>query len=110
MTYRNANIPQSLNASTRFSGSLALAKTEALRAWYRDARFPSPHREIQFLTSRCFPAIKVDVMEIDSMTSLLQPDAAAPLTTAIARMFGKTVKFRHCPATVSAPVSLLVAI
>jgi hypothetical protein len=47
-------------------------------------------------------------MEVDSMTSLLQPDAAAPLTTAIARMFGKTVKFRHCPATVSAPALLPV--
>jgi hypothetical protein len=45
-------------------------------------------------------------MEIGSMASLLQPDAAAPLTTAIARMFGKAVKFRHCPATVSAPISL----
>jgi hypothetical protein len=45
-------------------------------------------------------------MEIDSMASLLQPDAAAPLTTAIARMFGKAVKFRHCPATVSAPALL----
>jgi hypothetical protein len=47
-------------------------------------------------------------MEVDSMTSLLQPDAAAPLTTAIARMLGKAVKFRHCPATVSAPASLPV--
>jgi hypothetical protein len=49
-------------------------------------------------------------MEIDSMTSLLQPDAAAPLTTAIARMFGKTVKLRRCPATVSAPSSLPVVL
>jgi hypothetical protein len=67
--------------------------------------FLSTHREIQLLTSRSFPAIKVDVMELDSMTSLPQFDAAAPLTTAIARMFGKTVKVRHCPATVSAPAS-----
>jgi hypothetical protein len=72
--------------------------------------FRSSHGEIQVLTSRLFPAINVDVMEIDSMTSLLQPDAAAPLTTAIARMFGKTVKFRHCPATVSAPASLPVVL
>ncbi len=37
------------------------------------------------------------------MTSLLQPCASAQLITAIARMLGKAVKFRHCPATVSAP-------
>jgi hypothetical protein len=49
-------------------------------------------------------------MEIDSMASLLQPDAAAPLITAIARMFGKAVKFRHCPATVSAPASFSVVL
>jgi len=68
------------------------------------------YREILLLTSRPFPAINVDAMEIDSMASLLQPDAAAPLTTAIARMFGKAVKFRHCPATVSAPASRPVAL
>jgi hypothetical protein len=39
------------------------------------------------------------------MTSLLQPYAAAPHITAIARMLGKAVKVRHCPATVSAPAS-----
>jgi hypothetical protein len=49
-------------------------------------------------------------MEIRFVASLLQPDAAAPLTTAIARMFGKTVKFRRCPATVSAPVSFPVVL
>jgi hypothetical protein len=43
-------------------------------------------------------------MEAVSMTSLLQPCAAAQLIIEIARMFGKAVKFRHCPATVSAPV------
>jgi hypothetical protein len=59
--------------------------------------------EILLLTSHPFPAINVDTMEVDSMTSLPQPDAAAPLTTAIARMHGKAVKVRHCPATVSAP-------
>ena len=56
------------------------------------------------LTSRAIPAIKVDVMEVVSMTSLLPPRAAAQLIIAIARMFGKAVKLRHCPATVSAPV------
>jgi hypothetical protein len=67
--------------------------------------FPCWHLENLLLTSCTFPAINVDAMEVDSMASLLQPDAAAQLTTAIARMFGKTVKFRHCPATVSAPAS-----
>jgi hypothetical protein len=47
-------------------------------------------------------------MEIDSMTSLLQSYAAAPHITAIARMLGKAVKVRHCPATVSAPALLPV--
>ena len=37
------------------------------------------------------------------MASLPQHRAAAQLTTAIARMLGKAVKLRHCPATVSAP-------
>ena len=74
------------------------------------AGHPPSDVEILPLTRDPFSAIKVDVMEIDSMTSLLQPDAAAPLTTAIARMFGKTVKFRHCPATVSAPASLPVVL
>jgi hypothetical protein len=54
------------------------------------------------------PGYKVDVMEVASMTSLLQPFAAAQLTIAIARVFGKAVKFRHCPATVSAPASVPV--
>jgi hypothetical protein len=49
-------------------------------------------------------------MEVDSMTSLLQPYAAATHTTAIARMLGKAVKFRHCPATVSAPASFAVVL
>ena len=31
---------------------------------------------------------------------------AVQVTTAIIRMFGKAVKFRHCPATVSAPGSM----
>jgi len=47
-------------------------------------------------------------MEVVSMTSLLRLCAAAQLIIAIARMFGKAVKFRHCPATVSAPVSTAV--
>ena len=42
------------------------------------------------------------------MASLQPLDAAAQLTTAIARMLGKAVKFRHCPATVSAPASFPV--
>ncbi len=33
------------------------------------------------------------------------PSGAAQPTTAIARMLGKAVKLRHCPATVSAPAS-----
>ena len=33
------------------------------------------------------------------------PEAAALFTKVIARMFGKAVKLRHCPATVSATVS-----
>jgi len=49
-------------------------------------------------------------MEVDSMTSLQLLEAAAQLTTAIARMFGKAVKVRHCPATVSAPASLSVVL
>jgi len=47
-------------------------------------------------------------MEAVSMTSLLRPRASAQLIIAIARMFGKAVKLRHCPATVSAPVSTAV--
>jgi hypothetical protein len=43
-------------------------------------------------------------MEVVSMTSLLQPYVVAPLIIEIAGMFGKAVKLRHCPATVSAPV------
>jgi hypothetical protein len=35
---------------------------------------------------------------------------AAQFTTAIVRMLGKAVKFRHCPATVSAPASALVVL
>ena len=48
-------------------------------------------------------------MEVVSMTSLLrQASATASLIIAIARMLGKAVKLRHCPATVSAPVSVAV--
>jgi hypothetical protein len=60
------------------------------------------------LTSLAVPAIKIDVMEIASMTSWPLLRAAAQLTIVIARMFGKAVKFRHCPATVSAPALLSV--
>jgi len=42
-------------------------------------------------------------MKVSFMSSLLLVDRAAFLTTAIARMLGKAVKLRHCPATVSAP-------
>jgi hypothetical protein len=45
-------------------------------------------------------------MEVASMASLLQRARATALfIIAIARMLGKAVKFRHCPATVSAAVS-----
>ena len=44
------------------------------------------------------------------MTSLPQHRASAQLTTVIARMFGKAVKFRHCPATVSAPANVSVLV
>jgi hypothetical protein len=47
-------------------------------------------------------------MEAASMTSLQPLDDAAQLTTAIARMLGKAVKVRHCPATVSAPASFCI--
>jgi hypothetical protein len=49
-------------------------------------------------------------MEIASMSSLPQLRAAAQLILVIARMLGKAVKFRHCPATVSAPVAAPVLI
>ena len=49
-------------------------------------------------------------MEIASMSSLPQLRAAAQLILVIARMLGKAVKFRHCPATVSAPVTAPVLI
>ena len=42
------------------------------------------------------------------MTCLLLLLGAAQFTTAIARMLGKAVKFRHCPATVSAPAPVPV--
>ena len=42
------------------------------------------------------------------MTSLLLINWAVQLTTVIARMLGKAVKLRHCPATVSAPAGLTV--
>jgi hypothetical protein len=47
-------------------------------------------------------AINVDVMENGSMIFWLSDRGAARFTTAIARMLGKAVKLRHCPATVSA--------
>jgi hypothetical protein len=47
-------------------------------------------------------------MEVTFMSSLRLNERAAFLTMAIARMFGKAVKLRHCPATVSAPVSASV--
>jgi hypothetical protein len=49
-------------------------------------------------------------MEINSMTSLLWYSAAAQSIAAIAGMFGKAMKFRHCPATVSAPASISVVL
>ncbi len=42
-------------------------------------------------------------MEICSVPYRLLRQRAAQNTTAIARMLGKAVKLRHCPATVSAP-------
>jgi hypothetical protein len=54
------------------------------------------------LTSWVGPAINVDVVENRSMTVWLLHGGAAQFTTAIARMLGKAVKVRHCPATVSA--------
>jgi hypothetical protein len=42
------------------------------------------------------------------MTYLLLHRGAALYTTAIARMHGKAVKLRHCPATVSAPAPVPV--
>jgi len=48
-------------------------------------------------------------METRSMASrLLNRNEAAHYTTVFARMLGKAVKFRHCPATVSAPASVSV--
>jgi hypothetical protein len=60
------------------------------------------------LTSRPGPAINVDVMENCSMALLLHTYGAALLIIAIARMLGKAVKLRHCPATVSALAPVLV--
>jgi hypothetical protein len=42
------------------------------------------------------------------MTYLLFRRGAAQFTTAVARMHGKAVKLRHCPATVSAPAPVPV--
>jgi hypothetical protein len=47
-------------------------------------------------------------MEIASMSSLSQLRAAAQRIIAIARMLGKAVKSRHCPATMSAPAFVSV--
>jgi hypothetical protein len=61
---------------------------------------------IGLLTSPVVPAINVHVMEIGSMRYWLPCTImAAYLTTAIARMLGKAVKVRYCPATVSAASS-----
>jgi hypothetical protein len=60
------------------------------------------------LTSGAPPGYKVDVIKVDSMTSLPQQRAAVNFRTAIARMLGKAVQIRHCPATVSAPALVLV--
>jgi hypothetical protein len=60
----------------------------------------------RLLTSPVFPAINVDVMEIGSMTYQLPCSRkAVHFTSAIARMLGKAVKVRYCPATVSAASS-----
>ena len=53
------------------------------------------------LTSLGLAFINVDVIENQFMTILLVL-LAGEVTTAIIRMLGKAVKFRHCPATVSA--------
>jgi hypothetical protein len=55
------------------------------------------------LTSRGVAFINVDVIEIHSMTALPSNFGWIRVTTLIVRMLGKAVKFRHCPATVSAP-------
>jgi hypothetical protein len=47
-------------------------------------------------------------MEVCFMASLSLLVGATQFITAIARMLGKAVKFRHCPATVSAPAMLAV--
>ena len=57
------------------------------------------------MTSRPTPSIKVDDMEVRSMSFRLLLRGAANITTAIVRMLGKAVKLRHCPATVSAPAA-----
>jgi hypothetical protein len=63
-------------------------------------------RGCRILTSPVVPAINVDVMEIGSMRYRLPGSMrAAQFTTAIARMLGKAVKVRYCPATVSAASS-----
>jgi hypothetical protein len=51
------------------------------------------------------PGYKRVVIDISFMSFWQFLDGAAQLITAIARMLGKTVKFRCCPATVSAPAS-----
>jgi len=60
-----------------------------------------------FLTSHGSAFINVDVIETQIMTPL-RPIWGGQVTTSIIRMFGKAVKFRHCPATVSAPDSRCV--
>ena len=61
-----------------------------------------------FLTSAANPFVNVHDMKVCFMSSRLSTQSATHFTHAIARMLGKAVKFRHCPATVSAPASLFV--
>jgi hypothetical protein len=60
------------------------------------------------LTSRRGTFITIHGMKVCFMPSSLLPSEQHHLTTVIARMLGKAVKFRHCPATVSAPASKAV--
>jgi hypothetical protein len=52
--------------------------------------------------------INVDVIETGLMTSWSFRRGTPSLTTTIARMLGKAVQLRHCPATVSAPAGRFV--
>ncbi len=55
------------------------------------------------MTSLVPAAINVDITESRFRDFGLHARNAAATKTAIARMLGKAVKVRHCPATVSAP-------